>query len=334
MASETARKFLLRLAVTLSAGLAGCAWVAVQTAPAKQARPASEHARAVARDFWEAFHAGRYDRIDELLEQHDQTIASEPAEVVTIAHAGWLHAWRLSERARLAPTARVIEDASLARRLFDEAVAMEPHDARYLGFAASFTMAEGDILGDQRLVRQGYYRMRDAVAMFPEFNLFTSGYVMSNKPVDSPQFREGLEQQWQTLDRCFGAGVDRHDPDLRKYLGLETHEGPRRVCWNSWIAPHNWEGFFLNFGDMLARADDLPHARQMYEASRLSASYAQWPWRAVLERRLAQLPSLPQRLANPLRGEPEWTPMINSAFACMACHQSSGSLPAMSGQSG
>jgi hypothetical protein len=62
-----------------------------------------------------------------------------------------------------------------------------------------------------------------------------------------------------------------------------------RACWNSWIAPHNFEGFFLNFGDMLARANDLPNARAMYEAARLPKSYAQWPYRDVLERRLARL---------------------------------------------
>ena len=80
---------------------------------------------------------------------------------------------------------------------------------------------------------------------------------MSSGASDSARFREGLEQQWATLDVCFGERVSRESPRLDKYLALRTSEGPKRVCWNSWIAPHNWEGFFLNFGDMLARADDL-----------------------------------------------------------------------------
>jgi len=96
------------------------------------------------------------------------------------------------------------------------------------------------------------------------------------------------------------------------------------VCWNSWIAPHNWEGFFLNFGDMLARTNDLSNARAMYEAARLSDTYAQWPWRHVLERRLALLEELPERLNHPAPDEREWAPMVKSVFACTGCHQASG----------
>ena len=39
-------------------------------------------------------------------------------------------------------------------------------------------------------------------------------------------------------------------------MTLETKEGARRACWNSRIAPHNLEGFFLNMGDMLVKSGD------------------------------------------------------------------------------
>ena len=314
---------------TLALAAAGCAWVAVQGAPPKVATPLSAKGSRLIDDFWEALHAGQYSRIDALLELHDQVIVAEPGDTATLAHAGWLHAWRASERVREAPAARMIEHVSAARRLFEEASALRPDEARYLGFAAAFTMAEADVLGDQRLLREGYYRMRDAVAAYPEFNLFTSGYVMSRNPVGSAAFQEGLQQQWQDLDACFGTTVDRQHPAIARYLPRETGNGPKRVCWNSWIAPHNWEGFFLNFGDMLARTGDLYIARQMYEAARLSSTYAAWPWRPVLERRLARIDQLPELLNHPAPDEPEWTPMIRSAFACTGCHQSQGlaSLP-------
>jgi len=39
-------------------------------------------------------------------------------------------------------------------------------------------------------------------------------------------------------------------------MSKKTKEGKKRVCWNSWIAPHNFEGFFLNMGDMLVKSGD------------------------------------------------------------------------------
>jgi hypothetical protein len=300
--------------------LSGCAALAVATAPARKPTPQSERGRAVAERFWAALHGGRYDQLDELLEAHLQVALDEPADPVTISHVGWLHAWAVGESARAPKAASIVSHVPLARRYFEEAVALVPDEPRYLGFLASFTMAEGSVLANERVTRQGFYQMKDAVAAWPEFNLFTSGYVMSAGPVDGPRFKEGLEQQWQTLEVCFGGRV----LPSKAVFARETKEGHQRACWNSWIAPHNWEGFFLNFGDMLVRAGDLPNARAMYEATRLSDTYAQWPYREVLERRLAGLDGLKSAFASAERGEAERTTMFNSAFSCMGCHQGTG----------
>lgn len=40
-------------------------------------------------------------------------------------------------------------------------------------------MAEGTIHKDEKLIRQGYFRMLDSVKAWPEFNLLTAGYVMT-----------------------------------------------------------------------------------------------------------------------------------------------------------
>ena len=186
-------------------------------------------------------------------------------------------------------------------------------------------MAEGTILGNEAQVRQGYFTMQEAVSRWPEFNLFTSGYVMSRGDVTAPQFKEGLEQQWQTLDLCFGERVSRASPRFEKYLSLETTTGPKRACWNSVIAPHNWEGFFLNFGDMLIRAGDPTNARAMYEAAKLSSAFEQWLYRGVLERRLEHLDSLRDQFADAAPDERENATMIKTAFSCAGCHQATGS---------
>lgn len=75
--------------------------------------------------------------------------------------------------------------------------------------------------------------MLDAIKAWPEFHLFTAGYVMSRLPADSLRFKEGLEWEWRNLDVCSGERIDRMNPDYNTYIALETTEGAKRVCWNS-----------------------------------------------------------------------------------------------------
>ena len=126
-----------------------------------------------------------------------------------------MHIWRLSERARIpsGPGPEITDDAVLARKYFEEAVRLDPGEARYLGFYASLLMSEGSIHKDEKLTRRGYYTMQEAVAAWPEFNYFTSGYGFGSQPYDSPRFKEGLEAQWKNLDVCVGERVDRANPD-------------------------------------------------------------------------------------------------------------------------
>ncbi len=85
-----------------------------------------------------------------------------------------------------------------------------------------------------------------------------------------------------------GEKVDRRTGDYAKYMALETTTGPKRACWNSWIAPHNFEGFFLNMGEMLVKQGDPATARPVYANARLSKTYQEWPFKSVLEDRIAR----------------------------------------------
>ena len=106
-------------------------------------------------------------------------------------------------------------------------------------------------------------------------------------------------------------------------LTLETKEGKKRVCWNSEIAPHNFEGFFLNMGDMLVKAGDWETARKIYGDAKLSSTYSQWQYRQVLEDRIRDAQdnvaafNAPADATN--RGDKRI--MVTSAFSCMACHR-------------
>lgn len=296
--------------------------IAVWLAPKKT--PATERStRALEADslFWRVFHGGAYDEIPQALEAITAAYLETPGDATTASHAGWLHIWRSSEASRLqARSATITDDIRLARKYFEESVALDPGDARKVGFLGGTTVAEGTIDGNEKLIRRGYYIMKDGIKAWPEFNLFTAGYVLSQLPADNPRYQEGLEYQWETLDICAGEKLDRKNPDYSKYMALETREGPKRACWNSWIAPYNFEGFMLNFGDMLVKSGDWQTAEKVYALARLSRSYATWPYRDVLEDRIRRAQGNVAVFNSPDRGGRNGL-MIRSAFACMACHQ-------------
>ena len=322
---EPLRCGALALAAAAALLLGGCAYLAVQTAPAKPAAATrSEAALRADALFWQTLHGGDYDSIERAMRAVKGAYLKDPGDAVTAAHVGFLHIWRLSESGRVTPPSpSITDDAVMARKYFQEAVALNPSDARFQGFLGSALLAEGAIHHDEKLRRQGYYTLMDSVAAFPEFNLFTAGYVMSGLPVESARYQEALGYQWRTLDECVGGKVDRREPSFDAYMRLATTEGPKRVCWNSWIAPHNFEGFFLNMGDMLVKAGDWQTAQKVYANARLSPTYGDWKFKPQLEARIAKAADNVAVFRRAERGKTagEAVMMNQSVFSCMACHQ-------------
>ncbi len=313
------------IALVLVVGVVG--WmnrddIAALLAPSKKATSVRSHAALQADDlFWHTFHSGAYDEIPRVLEVLTAAYLETPTDAVTAAHIAWLHNWRIAERERLSTIpATITNHTILARRYFEEAVKLDSSDPRTQGFLAGHTIAEGTLHKDERLIRRGYHMLLDAIGAWPEFNLFTAGYVMSRLPADSPHFKEGLEWQWQTLDVCVQERINRTNPDYAKYMSLETTEGTKRVCWNSRIAPHNFEGFFLNMGDMLVKSGDWRTAQAIYANAKHSRDYAFWKFADLLEARIEQAQENVTAF-NEVLDAPVRPIMINSKVACVACHQ-------------
>jgi predicted negative regulator of RcsB-dependent stress response len=327
MTRKSNKRTILVLAVLLIIVLGALGWtnrdrIAVQLAPQKQAaQTRSEAALAADELFWETFHGGEYEEIQPALDALTAAYLETPTDAVTVAHIAWLHNWRMVERSRLESVpATITDDTMLARRYFQEAVQLNPADARTQGFLAGHTVIEGTLHQDEKLTRQGYFMLLDAIKAWPEFNLFTAGFVMSRLPADSPRFQEGLAWQWRTLDECIEGKIDRANPDYAQYMALEAKEGEKRACWNSWIAPHNFEGFFLNMGDMLVKSGDWQTAQKIYANAKLANEYPTWPYQTVLDERIAQAEAN-VALFNAPPDTADVRMMINSEFACMACHQ-------------
>ena len=80
-----------------------------------------------------------------------------------------------------------------------------------------------------------------------------------------------------------------------------------------------FEGFFLHNGDLLAKAGRPEAARTMYANARLAPSYEQWPFRDLLEERIASADERARAHASP---DPDARPavMVETAYSCTGCH--------------
>ena len=276
----------------------------------------SDAALAADQHFWDDFHNAKYDEIQSVLEQLTGAYLRDTTDVVTASHIGWLHIWRISERERMAKVMpSITDDAILARKYFQEASSMNTSDARFLGFLAATTLSEGAIHHNEAEISEGNSLMRKAIYAWPEFNLFTAGYMSSTKPADTAEFKQGLEWQWENLDICVGEKINRTDPNYSSSASKITTVGPKRACWNSAIAPHNYEGFFLNMGDMLVKSGDWKIAQKVYALAKSSPDYSSWKFAPLLDERISNAESN----VTPFKSNKGL--MINSNASCMACHQ-------------
>ncbi len=73
-------------------------------------------------------------------------------------------------------------------------------------------------------------------------------------------------------------------------------------------------------GDMLVKAGDWQTAQKIYANAKLAKEYSTWKYQTVLEDRIQQA----QANVALFNAPPETSKariMINSDYACMACHQ-------------
>ena len=91
------RRMALGMGIAMIGLAAGCARVAVWSAPDKA--PSTERTPAAQRAdglFWKTLHNGEYERIPAALTALKAAYLGNPDDAVTAAHIGWMHIWRLA----------------------------------------------------------------------------------------------------------------------------------------------------------------------------------------------------------------------------------------------
>ena len=303
--------------------LCACEQIAVlSTPPKKPVISRTTLAKKAKQTFWVNLHEGNYDQLPTTIKLLTAAYLQNSNDPQLAGFLGFSHIWKLTERNRekVIP-ATITNEIILSKKFFKDAVNLYPTDARLQGFYSVSMLAEGDIFHDEREKVRGYFSLLRAIHEWPEFNYFTGGFVLSKLNWKSEQFKEGLEWQWRTLDLCAQQKVNRYNPTFVPFMKYQTTVGKKRVCWNSWIAPHNFEGFFMNMGDMLVKQGDWRTAIKIYNNAKLSQTYTTWPYRNMLENRIQNAKQNVAYFRRDNGNSPDTRIMFNSGYGCMACHQ-------------
>jgi hypothetical protein len=284
---------------------------------------------------WDQLHLGNYDSAFQIIAKLTSAWNKSSDDPTLNKHLGFVHLWKFSERERTAHDTSVFRNVFISNYFFKKAIELDPGDDRIYSLQAATEMCEGAILKNDQQIRKGYFNGIEAVKKWPQFNRFALAAVVSVLDRNSLMYRRGLRYQWITMNECSCKELTKKEilqhpekvvPELIAELQTTSDQRIKRACWNSWIAPHNFEGYLLNFGDMLTKKGYLTEAKQIYNSVKLSPSYQDWPYQSVLESRIRNIEVNEVEFNKPLQLliVPNSTQIfINSKISCVGCHQMS-----------
>jgi tetratricopeptide (TPR) repeat protein len=280
--------------------------------------------------FWDQFHQGNYDNIPTVLEKLTAAYLDNPNDIRTITHLAFTHMWAISEHDNRS-NPRIIEHATLAQKYFGESYRMNPRDTRVLSFLSSVKLVNGGISNDDGLLKDGYLNGIKAIREWKSFSAFSLGYTLSRLPHTAEKFQEALK----LMGDIASGYADNFDPKSRATQQvisemelLENADISKdRVFKNSWIAPHNIEGVFMVYGDMLVKNGDWEDAIDVYKLAKFSEQYDSWDYKDVLESRImnaeANVELFRKVIPRSQKAEIGKAMLIQTEISCRSCHQMS-----------
>jgi hypothetical protein len=237
--------------------------------------------------FWDAFIAGRYEDIDQVIEALNAELAADP-DHPWVNHIRWrVNLWKLAEATRDVDMSHqdlpilVAETQSLLERSWE----LNPGDNRNYCFHGSMLLAVGREMQDEELIAQGIAEVELARELVPTYAGACAVMAYSNEPIGSETFQWAVDNTWSVMDRNFGQPLDRDDPDVSELMECESFQ-VIDACLGESDFPYLWEGEWLRAGDVLLKSGNLTAARRMYQNGMLR-NYDTWPLNPILDERIA-----------------------------------------------
>jgi hypothetical protein len=278
----------------------------IEKTPDRAVAPTRSDAEAL---FWEVFNHKQHARGPEAIAALEREIERTPSVARPHLLLGIAHVWRVAE-AGLSGVTDPGKDAEAAVAALTSYQKLAPDDARVatwlapvmLGQAKGITEAAAHApppARDQLRERAADLRRRagdlldDGVRRDPRFNLF--GRMIAESDEGDERAAADLAALHAArlggpLDLSPPSRCDPAHPPAWPFAATTAETTYQRDprCWNSWKTPFSYEGFWLFSGDIARRAGDPAAARTMYENARKLPSYEAWPYRALVEERLAR----------------------------------------------
>ena len=284
---------------------------------------------------WNSFHQGHYDSISYILQKLNDAYTENPKDIRITAHLGFIYLWNFSERGRTDFDSSISQNIYLSNRFFKEAIKLNPDDPRLRGFQSITQICEGALQNNFGDIITGYMKGKKAVKDWPQFNKFALSLGESQRKKNSFLFRRGMKHQWQVINECSCKKLNKriifNSPetvlrDLITELENTNDKKIKRACGNTWIAPHNIEGFFLNLGDLLVKQGNIDEAIEVYKATKFCPSYDEWVFKSLIDERIKDVKANQIVFNKPMnlffaKGEKQI--FINSELSCVGCHQMS-----------
>lgn len=261
-----------------------------------------------------------------VVKQLTKATIKDPQDVYSIAHLGFTKIWAVVEgldKGIIQPI-DVVQTLQDSEQAFLRANTMAPDEPRILGFLGFSRLLLGRFTNNNALIAKAQADIDRSVRLWPEWAHFGSAYVFDTAPYDSKAFAQVLNKYWSVIDVCSNTTFDRQNPDLMLYMSQQTLTGRDRACWDSWITPHNMEGFFLIMGDAMVKAGNTDLAFILYNNSKLLKHYNSWPFRGLLERRISNIERNVENFRKSKIGiqspDPETSLISITNISCSICH--------------
>jgi hypothetical protein len=226
--------------------------------------------------FWVALSTGNRAARNDAIAALDAAAKEHPAEEQLALLLGLAHLWRLAEPlpAETSDLEVQLESATKSRSELERAYALCPTDHRIPAWLGPVMVRTGRVLGDQSLIDQGLAVLQQGIDNYPEFVLFSKLLVFADEPPGSPDYQHALSAVEDNMAAC---GDVIHAPSSDP------------ACANGGTAVHNIEGAAVFLGDAFAKGGKKDRARSVYTQAKSGPGYAAWPFKAIIDERLANL---------------------------------------------
>jgi hypothetical protein len=300
--------------------VAACGADAAMGSPASASsptKPAGASDDSVTSKAYAALTAGAQDQVTQLIADVDDAVAKNPSDGRAMLYSAIMRFWQLGEEIDLPPTSA--EELTLVKTMIDrfrKAQSMLPNDDRAPAFGGLAKVIIGKATSDSSMQAEGLSDIDHGIQIFPVYSNFLRALASAESPPGSDDFAAVMPHLQAAVDDC---GVQ-DSAGKFKYI-----DGPlpaeQRACNDVGIVPHVWEGFFINYGDLLLKAGKgADAARAAYEGVKLAPRFDKWPFASALQDRIDHVAD---RAALYADSDPSNDPKIwmQDGHICTGCHQ-------------